>query len=308
MNPRLLFAGTPTFAVPALRALIESGQSPLAVLTQPDRAAGRGRKMCPSPIKQLALDAGIDVLQPERLKSSDLAPRLNDLQPDLLITAAYGQILPRWLLALPRHGCWNLHASLLPRWRGASPINQAILHGDAETGVSLMQMEAGLDTGPVLAQAATAIGDEETAGELHDRLAPMAASLLLQTLRQLVDGTLPAAEPQDDARATHAPLISRGDASLDWQQPARNLVRRVRAFNPWPVAFARLDGLDVRIFRARAGGSVGQAPGTLVRGHGRPDAVVVACGEGSLEILELQAPARKRVTAVDWLNAHPDWR
>lgn len=308
MSLRLLFAGTPTFAVPALRALIRSGQAPLAVLTQPDRGAGRGRQVRAGPVKQLAMDAGIDVLQPERLNQPDLSTRLGDLQPDLLITAAYGLILPRWLLALPRHGCWNLHASLLPRWRGASPINQAILHGDAETGISLMQMDPGLDTGPVLAQVATTIGPQESAGDLHDRLAPMAAELLLAALRQLDDGQLPAAEPQDDARATHAPLIARSDAKLDWRQPAPALVRRVRAFNPWPVAFATLEGLEVRIFRARAGSPVEQPPGTLVRGHGLREAVVVACAGSSLEILELQAPGRKRVAAADWLNAHPDWR
>lgn len=308
MSLRLLFAGTPSFAVPALRALMDFGHPPLAVLTQPDRAAGRGQQVRSGPVKQLALDAGLDVLQPHRLNQPELPATLQRLQPDLLITAAYGLILPRWLLALPRFGCWNLHASILPRWRGASPINQAILHGDTETGISLMQMEAGLDTGPVLAQVATRIERDENAGELHDRLAPMAAELLLQTLHQLLEDRLPKAEPQDEALATHAPLIIRADAQLDWREAAQALVRRVRAFNPWPVAFATLQGLDVRVFRARPGRSVDAAPGELVRGHGMRDAVVVACAEGSLEILELQAPGRKRVSAEDWLNAHPDWR
>ncbi|MFP4208159.1 MAG: methionyl-tRNA formyltransferase [Wenzhouxiangella sp.] len=308
MSLRLLFAGTPDFAVPALRALIQSGQVPVAVLTQPDRAAGRGRRVHSGPVKQLAVEAGIEVLQPERLGETGVAARLEALAPDLLITAAYGLLLPRWLLALPRHGCWNLHASLLPRWRGASPINQAILHGDAETGVSLMEMEAGLDTGPVLAQAVTAIGPDETAGELHDRLAPMAAELLLKMLDRLAASTLPAARPQNADLATHAPLIERADALLDWGLAAGDLVRRVRAFNPWPVAFATLEGLEVRIFRARPGGDVPDPAGTIVRGHGRRDAVVIACAAGSLEILELQEPGRKRVSAADWLNAHPDWR
>lgn len=308
MSLRLLFAGTPAFAVPALEALLASGQSPLAVLTQPDRGSGRGRKVAAGPVKQVALDAGIDVLQPERLKDGELLARLRDLQPDLLVTAAYGLILPRSLLGLPRYGCWNLHASLLPRWRGASPINQAILHGDAETGVSLMQMEPGLDTGPVLARARTAIGASESAGTLHDRLAPMAAGLLLDTLNKLVAGALPPAEPQDERQATHAPLLSKADARLDWNQPAAALARAVRAFNPWPVAFATIEGQDIRIFRARPGGPVDAPAGQLVRGHGRSDAVVVGCAEGSLEILELQAPGRRRVAAADWLNAHPDWR
>ncbi|MEE4638605.1 MAG: methionyl-tRNA formyltransferase [Wenzhouxiangella sp.] len=308
MSLRLLFAGTPAFAVPALRGLIDSGQAPQVVLTQPDRAAGRGRQLRLGPVKQLAVAAGISVLQPERLNQPELPALLRDLHPDLLITAAYGLILPRWLLSLPRYGCWNLHASLLPRWRGASPINQAILHGDAETGISLMQMEAGLDTGPVLAQVATPIGAEEHAGQLHDRLAPMAAELLLGALRELAGGKPPAAEPQRDELATHAPLIVRADAMLDWQQPADALVRQVRAFNPWPVAFTRLEEIELRIFRARVGPSADVPPGRLVHGHGRQDAVVVACGEGSLEILELQAPGRRRVAAADWLNAHPDWR
>lgn len=308
MSLRLLFAGTPAFAVPALKALIASGQAPLAVLTQPDRAAGRGRKVTAGPVKQVAAAAGIDVLQPERLQGGEWLARLGDLQPDLLVTAAYGLILPRSLLQLPRYGCWNLHASLLPRWRGASPINQAVLHGDRETGISLMQMERGLDTGPVLAQARTPIGEDESAGELHDRLAPMAADLLLDTLTRLGAGRLPPAEPQDERLATHAPLLARSDARLDWDQPAPALARAVRAFNPWPVAFAAILDQEIRIFRARAAGPVSAPPGRLVHGHGRSDAVVVACRDGSLEILELQAPGRRRVTATDWLNAHPDWR
>ena len=308
MSLRLLFAGTPDFAVPALNALLATGQTPLAVLTQPDRGVGRGRKVRPGPVKQRATSAGIEVLQPERLRDQALAPTLNDLQPDLLITAAYGLILPRWLLQLPRYGCWNLHASLLPRWRGASPINQAILHGDRQTGISLMQMDAGLDTGPVLDRVATPIGPEETAGQLHDRLAPMAADLLLENLRRLPSDGVPPAQPQDPSGATHAPLIAKSDARLDWQRPATELARMVRAYNPWPVAWGELQGQPVRVFKARAGARNGDHPGRLLRGADGRDAIRVACGEGSLEILELQAPGRKRLAAADWLNAHPDWR
>ncbi len=308
MSLRLLFAGTPDFAVPALNALLATGQTPLAVLTQPDRGVGRGRKVRPGPVKQRATSAGIEVLQPERLRDQALAPTLNDLQPDLLITAAYGLILPRWLLQLPRYGCWNLHASLLPRWRGASPIQQAVLHGDAETGVSLMQMEPGLDTGPVFNQLRTPIGADEDAGALHDRLADLAAELLLTTLRQLEAGQLPPAEPQDDDQATHAPLLSKADAQLDWTSPADELARAVRAFNPWPVAWADVEGLQLRIFQARSGGPVNAAPGSVARGQGDDDALVIGCAHGSLEVLELQSPGRRRVSASDWLNAHPDWR
>ena len=308
MSLRLLFAGTPDFAVPALNALLATGQTPLAVLTQPDRGVGRGRKVRPGPVKQRATSAGIEVLQPERLRDQALAPTLNDLQPDLLITAAYGLILPRWLLQLPRYGCWNLHASLLPRWRGASPIQQAVLHGDAETGVSLMQMEPGLDTGPVFGQVRTPIGADEDAGTLHDRLADLAADLLLTTLRQLEAGQLPPAEPQDDDQVTHAPLLSKADAQLDWTRPAEDLARAVRAFNPWPVAWADVEGLQLRIFRARPGRPVDVGPGLVARGQGDGNALVIGCGHGSLEILELQAPGRRRLSASDWLNARPDWR
>ena len=308
MSLRLLFAGTPEFAVPALRTLIESGLAPLAVLTQPDRAAGRGQRVSQSPVKQLALAHQLPVLQPSTLRDPSAVESIAEHAPDLLITAAYGLILPQAVLDLPRFGCWNLHASLLPRWRGASPINQAILHGDEQTGISLMQMEAGLDTGSVLARAVTRIEDSETAGQLHDRLAPMAAELLMNTLAELQSGRLPKSQPQDDALATHAPLIAKSDARLDWRRPAPELARAVRAYDPWPVAHGEIEGEMLRLFRAAVGSHYELPPGTLVRGHGRRDAVIVACGQGSLEIGELQAPGRKRLHAAEWFNAHPDWR
>ena len=308
MTLRTLFAGTPEFAVPALQAMIESGRPPLAVLTQPDRGAGRGRRISQSPVKQLALDHELPVLQPTSLRDPAAVAAISEFEPDLLITAAYGLILPQAVLDLPRYGCWNLHASLLPRWRGASPINQAILHGDEKTGISLMQMDAGLDTGPVLASVETVIDESESAGQLHDRLAPMAADLLLATLPRLESGELPPPQQQDDALATHAPLISKTDAWLDWSRPAPELARAVRAYNPWPVAHAEIEGRTLRLFEAAAGPQRDQPPGTLVRGHGRRDAVIVACGQGSLEIAELQAPGRKRLQAAEWFNAHPDWR
>ena len=310
---RVVFAGTPDFAVPALKALIENDRwRPLAVLTQPDRPSGRGRKLKFGPVKQVATDAGIEVLQPTSLKPPESQDMLARLKPDLLVTAAYGLLLPPNVLEIPKHGCWNLHASLLPRWRGASPINQAILHGDDETGISLMQMDEGLDTGPVLMSRSTAIAAEETAGELHDRLAGLAAELLVAALESLEGGKLPEPVAQDDALATHAPLINKSDARLDWHQPAEQLARMVRAYHPWPVAFAELEGMDFRIHRARAVSDINASPGSLVRHHDNSysnrDAIVVACGSGALEILELQAPGRKRVTARDWLNSHPDWR
>ncbi len=304
-RPRIVFAGTPEFAVPALRALIESSQRPLAVLTQPDRPAGRGRQLRFSPVKALALEAGLPVLQPRSLRLDEARVALAELEPELIITAAYGLLLPPAVLDLPRHGCWNLHASLLPRWRGASPIQQAILAGDADSGISLMQMDPGLDTGPVLMTRATAIDPEETAGGLHDRLAAIAAPLLIEALGQLQANTLPSAQPQDEALATHAPLIAKDDARLDWSEDAAILARKVRAYHPWPIAFADIAGLSCRIHRARAAAGEGR-PGQLLPSPGR-DAVRVACGRGVLEILELQAPGRRCLPARDWLNAHPDW-
>lgn len=308
MKPlRTVFAGTPDFAVPALAALIDSEHRPVAVLTQPDRGVGRGRKLRFGPVKQLALDADIEVLQPPSLRPAGSEVRLTELEPELLITAAYGLLLPPRVLELPVHGCWNLHASLLPRWRGASPINQAILAGDAETGISLMQMDAGLDTGPVLLQAATPIEADETAGELHDRLARMAASLMINGLDQLASGRLPAPVAQNDALATHAPLIDKADARLDWSADAGQLARQVRGYNPWPIAHGEIAGQTCRVFRARARNDLSAAPGELLRGLGHRDRITVACGRGALEIFELQAPNRKRLSARDWLNAHPDW-
>ena len=306
---RIVFAGTPEFAAPSLSALIEYNR-PVAVMTQPDRPAGRGRRMTTGPVKRLALEAGIDVLQPESLKPDDAASTIAALEPDLLVTAAYGLLLPRRILDVPRLGCWNLHASLLPRWRGASPIQQAILAGDSETGITLMQMDTGLDTGDMLMTSETPIGAEETAAELHDRLADMAATLLIAALQRLATGTLPPAQSQRDPLATRAPLIGKADAAIDWRLDAVTLERQVRAYNPCPVAHGEVEGQRLRIFRARAAkaGSEGHAPGSLVPGADPTDGIRIACGQGTLDLIELQAPGRKRVSAAQWLNAHPNWR
>lgn len=308
-RPRLVFAGTPEFSVPALDVALECGDV-LAVLTQPDRPAGRGRSLRPGPIKQRALDAGVPILQPQRLKRTEDREELFGLDPDLLVTAAYGLLLPQSVLDWPKDGCWNLHASLLPRWRGASPIQQAIRHGDAESGISLMQMDAGLDTGPVLLREAIAIGPQETAAELHDRLAAVAASVLRDGLERWSEGRLPRPQTQDERSATHAPRISKDDARVDWSTPAESIARQVRAYNPWPVAFSSVGGQDLRIFRAHAEDASpgGASPGTLLTGCGHADSIRVACGVGVLVIDELQAPGKRRMTAADWLNARPDWR
>ena len=305
---RIVFAGTPDFAVPALRLLIDR-QRPVAVLTQPDRPAGRGRRTTASPVKQCAVESGIPVMQPRTLRDAEARRALLDLEPDLLVTAAYGLLLPKPVLDAPRLGCWNLHASLLPRWRGASPIQQAILAGDARTGISLMQMDEGLDTGDVLMAADTPIGERESAGELHDRLSGLAAGLLGDALEHLDAGTLPDPVPQDDAEATHAPRIAKADARIDWTRNADEIERMVRAYDPWPVAHGDLNGAAVRVFRSRAEpGDSGAAPGTLLTGRGHSDEIRVACGRGVLCIEELQRAGRRRVSAAEWLNAHPDWR
>lgn len=301
----ILFAGTPEFACPALRWLIEHHR-PIAVLTQPDRPAGRGRKLTPSPVKQLAIQAGLPVLSPTTLKSETAQDELCALQPDLLITAAYGLLLPKAVLDLPAFGCWNLHASLLPRWRGASPIQQAILAGDAETGISLMQMDEGLDTGDVLMMRSTAIQPEETAGELQQRLSELAAEILAEGLQALQQNQLPAARKQDETRSTHAPRIHKSDALIDWNRSAETLARQVRGYNPWPVSHGTVDGESVRVFKARAlAEDTTEAPGQpgQILHSDRADRLCIACGQGVLQIDEIQSPGRRRMPASEWLRA-----
>jgi methionyl-tRNA formyltransferase len=309
-RPKLVFAGTPDFAVPGLRACIEAGEV-VAVYTQPDRPAGRGRKLTPSAVKQAALAAGIAVEQPESLKPADARQRLRDYAPDLMVVIAYGLILPRAVLAIPRFGCWNVHASLLPRWRGAAPIQRAIMAGDAETGVCLMQMEAGLDTGPVLLSASTPIGTNETGGTLHDRLADLGARVLADGLRRVIAGEVLHATPQDEAHATYADKLDKAEARLDFARPASELERKVRAFDPWPVAEADLAGERVRVWRAEARN---REPWTGNRA--KPGAIVaaskhgidIACGEGVLRILKLQRAGGRVIDAADYLNARVELR
>ncbi|MFA9459257.1 methionyl-tRNA formyltransferase [Thiohalorhabdus methylotrophus] len=293
---RIAFAGTPEFAVPSLRALLEGPDSVVGVLTQPDRPAGRGRKLRPSPVKEAAQAAGLPVAQPEHLKGEEERAPLREWAPDLLVVTAYGLLLPRTVLELPRLGCINVHASLLPAYRGAAPIQRAILDGVAETGVTIMQMEAGLDSGPMLLRRARSMGSRETAGELHDALAALGAEALSEALDGLRAGTLEP-RPQDPEHATYAPKITKAEAELDWSRSAAELDRRVRAFNPWPVAFTLHEGASLRIWRARpvAEGPAG-SPGTVgTDAGGRP---LVACGEGGLRLEEVQPPGRKRMEAA----------
>ncbi len=301
---RIVFAGTPEFAVPSLRAACGKAEV-VAVYTQPDRPAGRGRGLQASPVKQEALARGIPVLQPQTLKSQVSRDALRALKPDLMVVVAYGLLLPQKILDIPEEGCWNVHASLLPRWRGAAPIQRAIEAGDAETGVCLMQMEKGLDTGPVLLSQSLAIGEQETGGQLHDRLAELGAQVLADGLGLLRAGIRPVPRPQPAMGVTYAHKLDKAEAKLDWSQPAAVLARRVRAFNPWPVAEAVLAGERLRIHGAVAiDAPAGAAPGTVLAA-GR-DGIDVACGEGALRIRVLQRDGGKAITAADWLNARRD--
>ena len=301
---KIVFAGTPAFAVSSLRAAARHHEV-VAVYTQPDRPAGRGRGLAPSPVKLEAIARGIPVFQPESLKTPDAQQQLRDLQPDLMVVVAYGLILPKAVLAIPTHGCWNVHASLLPRWRGAAPIQRAIQAGDTETGVCLMQMEAGLDTGPVLLKQHIAIGANDTGGQLHDRLAALGEQVLSDGLGLLRAGIKPIAQPQPEAGATYAHKLDKAEARLDWSDDAQALARTVRAFNPWPIAEATLAGERVRIHGAIAlEDNQGKAPGTLLAAS--RDGIDIACGQGALRLRVLQREGGKAITAADYLNARRD--
>jgi methionyl-tRNA formyltransferase len=300
---RIVFAGTPEFAVPALQALRDAGHQIVAVYTQPDRPAGRGRQLTSSPVKQRALELGISVEQPPTLKAPDTRQRLASHAPDLMIVVAYGLILPQAVLDLPPLGCLNIHASLLPRWRGAAPIQRAILAGDERTGISIMKMEAGLDTGPQLLRRELAIGPRATGGELHDRLALLGAQAIIEAVPGWASGTL-LAVPQDETGASYAAKIHKDEARIDWSRSAAEIDRQVRAFNPWPVAETLLTGEQVRIWESLP--VPGAAPPTagpgeiVVATEGR---IVVVTGQGLLELLTLQFPGRKPLKARELLNS-----
>lgn len=293
---RIVFAGTPDFALASLTALVEAGRVPVAVLTQPDRPAGRGKKLTASPVKRYAGERGIPVQQPATLRDEAAQAEFAALAPDVLIVAAYGLILPQAVLDVPRYGCLNVHASILPRWRGAAPIQAAILAGDAKTGISLMAMTAGLDTGPVFHIEELDIGPTETAGELHDRLATLGGEALVAHLDAILCGDLEAVA-QDDTQATYAPKIDKQDARIDWSQPADEVARRIRAYNPFPGAFCFSGETRIKIWSAAATGGKG-VPGTVLQcDH---DGVVVACGDGALRVEEAQLPGKRRAAAHEF--------
>lgn len=301
---RIVFAGTPEFAVPSLRAANKHNDV-VAVYTQPDRPAGRGRGLASSPVKRQAEELSIPVYQPENFRSAAARRELRALKPDLLVVVAYGLILPQSVLDIPNEGCWNVHASLLPRWRGAAPIQRAIQAADARTGVCLMRMEKGLDTGPVLLSQAIDIDADETGGQLHDRLSALGAQVLADGLGLLRAGLRPQPQPQPDVGVTYAHKLDKAEAKLDWTRPAIELANKVRAFNPWPMAEGVLGGERLRLHAAVAVPREQEAePGTVLAA-GR-DGIDVACGEGMLRLRVLQRDGGKAITAADYINARRD--
>ncbi|MES9989865.1 MAG: methionyl-tRNA formyltransferase [Candidatus Thiodiazotropha endolucinida] len=299
---KIVFAGTPAFAATALEALLTTHHQVVAVYTQPDRPAGRGRKVQLSPVKEMALAKGIEVRQPQTLKDENAQHELAGLNADLMVVVAYGLLLPQAVLDIPRLGCINIHASLLPRWRGAAPIQRALLAGDKESGVTIMQMEAGLDTGPMLYTLRTPIRDDDTGGTLHDRLALLGAQALVTCLPELADGRLQA-EIQDERLANYAGKLEKQEGLIDWSRPAAEIDRKVRAFNPWPVAQCRYDDRVMRIWQAQPlNEGCAAKPGEVLR-SGKPG-IDVATGDGVLRITQLQMPGKRAMSAADFLNAH----
>lgn len=301
---RIVFMGTPEFAVPSLRQLIADGHEIVCVLTQPDKPKNRGMKLMPSPVKVVAMEHQIEVYQPVTLKSGEALERLSALKPELIVVAAYGKILPKEILDLPRLGCINVHSSLLPRYRGAAPINWAILNGETETGVTIMYMAEGLDTGDIISQRATAIDPDETVESLHDRLALLGAELLGETVAAIGAGTAQRV-PQNDAESCYAPMLSRQLSPIDFSRSAHEIHNQVRGLIPWPATTMEIKGQTFKIFAVEETGMDStQGAGTLL-GADR-QGINVVCGDGKvLRILELQAPGKKRMRAVDYLRGHP---
>lgn len=296
---RIVFAGTPEFAAQHLQALLDAGRQIVAVYTQPDRPAGRGQKLAPSPVKQLALQHGIAVYQPQTLRDPAAQTELAALKPDLMVVVAYGLILPQVVLDTPRLGCINSHASLLPRWRGAAPIQRAVQAGDASSGVTVMQMEAGLDTGPMLLKVSTTITADDTGGSLHDRLAQLGSAAVVEAIGKLAAGELHG-EVQDDSQATYAHKLNKDEARLDWSCPAVELERLVRAFNPWPICHSSLNGEPLKVLAATLGEGTGQ-PGQILAAS--KDGLTVACGAGALRLTRLQLPGGKPLNFADLYNS-----
>lgn len=291
---KIVFAGTPEFAATALEALLDSGHEVPLVLTQPDRPAGRGLRPQASAVKQSAEKRGLTLLQPGILKGAEVLRVIEAASPEAIVVAAYGLILPEPLLKIPPRGCLNIHASLLPRWRGAAPIQRALLAGDASTGITIMQMDQGLDTGPILLQESLAIGSRDTAGVLHDKLARLGARLIVRALVER-----PAPRAQDSSRATYAPRIGKAEAEIDWQRPAAEIERHVRAFNPSPGASTRIGSVNVKIWEADAEPLISGTPGVIIAAGA--DGIMVGCAAGALRVTQLQRAGGKRLPAEAFL-------
>lgn len=303
MSLRIIFAGTPDFAAVHLQALVDSDHEVVAVYSQPDRPAGRGKKLQPSPVKQVAQDHGIPVYQPLNFKDPADVEQLRALNADVMVVVAYGLILPSSVLEAPKHGCLNVHASLLPRWRGAAPIQRCIEAGDMVTGITIMQMDIGLDTGDMLSKVTTGISLDDTGGSLHDRLASMGPAALLSTLADVESGSL-TPEAQNDAAACYAHKLTKEEALIDWTQDADVLARRIRAFNPFPMAYTLLGDERIRVHLAEPVVKATQlAPGTIA--HVDTDGIEVACGEGVLRLTRIQLAGKKPMAVADIINGQP---
>ncbi len=298
---RTVFMGTPDFALDTLHGLIDAGLNLVGVYTQPDRPKGRGKKLAAPPIKELALQQNIPVFQPLKLRAPEAVAELQVLAPDLIVVVAYGQILPQVVLDIPRLGCINVHASLLPKYRGAAPINKAVVDGETETGVTTMQMDIGLDTGDMLIKKTIAIGPDETAGELYDRLAKVGRAAMDETIVRLLAGSL-VAEKQNEALTSYAAMMKKEDGLIDWSRPAAEVHNQVRGLAPWPGAYTVLDGATLKIAGTVLADGSGQ-PGTVLSADS--SGVVVACGEGAITVAELQLPGKKRLAAADFLRGQP---
>lgn len=298
-NLKIIFAGTPHFAEAALKSLIEQGLEVVAVLTQPDRPAGRGMQLKPSPVKEYALQHNLEVLQPTTLKKPEIQQQLASYQADLMVVAAYGLILPKEVLQTPRLGCLNIHASLLPRWRGAAPIQRAILAGDSETGITIMQMDAGLDTGAMLLKKICVIDRADNASTLHDKLAVLGATSIVEALQLMQQGKL-SGEVQDEQYATYAAKLSKEEALLDWTKSAEELGRAVRAYNPFPVANTMINAVPIKIWQAGVLAESGGVPGEIRRIE--KNALIVACGQGALSLEILQKPNSKMLPTAQFLQ------
>lgn len=303
---RIVFAGTPDFAAQHLKALIESNHQIIAAYTQPDRPAGRGKKLQASPVKQLALEHDIPVYQPENFKAQDDRDVLAALEADVMVVVAYGLLLPQDVLDTPTHGCINVHGSLLPRWRGAAPIQRAIWAGDKETGVTIMQMNAGLDTGDMLHKVAYSIKPDDTSTTVYNALAESGPLALIDTLAAIESGNI-SPEPQDDTQANYAKKLSKQEALLDWTKPAAALAREVRAFNPWPVSYTVMQGKNVKVWQAEASADTTSAePGTVIAAE--KNGIKVAAGDGSVFVItSLQPPGKKPMNCQDFLNGRAEW-